>query len=51
MAFRELHDANPLDPFVLVLQDIHKSHLVDTEQVCILLLINYYFQLYHVIYI
>ena len=40
MAFRGLHDANPLDPFVLVLQDRYRSHLVDTEQVCILLLIN-----------
>ena len=36
MAFRGLHDANPLDQFVLVLQDRHRSHLVDTEQVCIL---------------
>ena len=51
MAFRGIHDVDPLDPFVLVLQDRHRSHLVDTEQVCILLLINYYFQLYHVIYI
>ena len=40
MAFRGLHDADPLDPFVLVLQNRHRSHLVDTEQVCILLLIN-----------
>ena len=40
MAFRGLHDVDPLDPSVLVLQDRHKSHLVDTEQVCILLLIN-----------
>ena len=40
MAFRGLHDANPLDPFVLLLQDKHRSHLVDTEQVCILLFIN-----------
>ena len=51
MAFRGHHDADPLDPFVLVLQDRHRSHLVDTEQTCILLLINYYFQLYHVLYI
>ena len=51
MAFRGLHDTDPLDPSILVLQDRHRSHLVDTEQVCILLLINYYFQLYHVIYI
>ena len=40
MAFKGLHDADPLDPFVLVLQDKHMLHLVDTEQVCILLLIN-----------
>ena len=40
MAFRGLHDADHLDPSVLVLQDRHRSHLVDTEQVCILLLIN-----------
>ena len=51
MAFRGIHDADLLDPYVLVLQDRHRSHLVDTKQVCILLLINYYFQLYHVIYI
>ena len=31
MAFRGLHDADPLDPFVLVLQDRHRSYLVDTE--------------------
>ena len=43
MAFRGLHDADPLDPSVLVLQDRHKSHLVDTEHVCILLIINYYY--------
>ena len=40
MAFIGLHDANPLDPSVLVLQDRHRSHLVDTEQVCILLFMN-----------
>ena len=40
MAFSGLHDADPLDPSVLVLQHRHKSHLVDTKQVCILLLIN-----------
>ena len=51
MAFRGLHDADPLDTSVLVLQDRHRSHLVDIEHICILLLINYYFQLYHVIYI
>ena len=40
MAFKGLNDADPLDPSVLVLQDRHRSHLVDTEQVCILLLVN-----------
>ena len=30
MALRGLHDADPLDPSVLVLQDRHRSHLVDT---------------------
>ena len=40
IAFKGLHDADPLDPSVLVLQDKHKSHLVDTEYVYILLLIN-----------
>ena len=40
MAFRGLHDADPLDPFVLLLQDRHMSHLVDIEQVCILLFMN-----------
>ena len=45
MTFRGLYDADPLDPIVLVLQDRHMSHLVDTEQVCILLNINYYYQL------
>ena len=39
-AFRGLHDADPLDASVLVLQDRHRSHLVNTRQVCILLLIN-----------
>ena len=43
MAFRALHDANPSYPFVLVLQDRHMSHLVDTEDVCILLNIKYYY--------
>ena len=42
MAFRELHDADPLDPSVLLLQDRHRSHCVDTEQVCILLFMNYH---------
>ena len=43
MAFRGLHDADPLDPSILVLLDKHKSHLVDTEKVCILLNINHYY--------
>ena len=43
MAFRGLHDANLLDPSVLVLQDRHRLHLVDMEQVCFLLNINYYY--------
>ena len=43
MAFRALHDADFSDPSVLVLQDIHRSHLVDTEEVCILLNIKYYY--------
>ena len=40
MAFGGLHDADPLDLSVLVLQDRHRSHLVDTGQVCILLFMN-----------
>ena len=43
MAFRALHDADPSDPSVLVLQDRHKSHLVDTEELCIFLNIKYYY--------
>ena len=31
MAFRRLHDVDPLNPYVLVLQDRHRPHLVDTE--------------------
>ena len=31
MEFRELHDADLSYPSVLVLQDRHMSHLVDTE--------------------
>ena len=30
MAFRGFYDTDPLDPYVLVLKDKHKSHLVDT---------------------
>ena len=43
MAFRRFHDADPSDPSVLILQDRHRSHLVNTEQVCILLNIKYYY--------
>ena len=43
MAFSGLHGTDPSDPLVLVLQDRHRSHLVDTEHVCILLNINYYY--------
>ena len=31
MAFIGLHDADPLDPSVLLLQDRHRSPFVDTE--------------------
>ena len=40
MAFRGLHDVDPLDPSILVLQNRHRSHLVDIEQVCLLLFMN-----------
>ena len=40
MTFRGLHNADPLDPSVLVLQDKHRSQLIDIEHVCILLIIN-----------
>ena len=43
MSFRGLHDTDLSDPSVLVLQDRHRSHLVDTKQVCILLIIKYYY--------
>ena len=43
MAFKGLHDSDPSDPSVLVLQDRHKSHLIDTKQVSILLDIKYYY--------
>ena len=45
VSYLHIHDAYPLDPSVLVLQNRHKSHLVDTKQVCILLIINYYYEL------
>ena len=40
MASRGLHDADPLDPSVLLLQGRHRSHFVETDQVCILLVMN-----------
>ena len=40
MAFRGAHDVDPLDPYVLLLQDRHRSHFVETDQVCILLFMN-----------
>ena len=43
MAFRGLHDADISYPSILVLQDRQRPHLVDTEQVCILLNIKYYY--------
>ena len=43
MAFKALHDADPLYLSILVLQDRHRSHLVDMEEVCILLNIKYYY--------
>ena len=49
--FIRLHDVDPSDPPVLVLQDRHRSHLVDTKQVCILLNINYYLHTVGVMYI
>ena len=51
ITFNELHDADPLDPLVLVLQNRHRSYLVDIKQVCILLNINYYLHIVRVMYI
>ena len=45
MAFGGPYNADSLDRYVLVLQDRHRSHLVDTTQVCIFHIINYCFQL------
>ena len=42
MAFKGLRDAYHSDPSILILQDRHRSHLVDTKQVC-LLNIKYYY--------
>ena len=43
MTFSGLHDADSSYPSVLVLQDKHRSHLVSTKHICILLNINYYY--------
>ena len=45
MAFGGPYDVDSLDRYVLVLQDRHRSHLVDTTQVCIFHIIKYCFQL------
>ena len=45
MEFRRPYDADSLDRPVLVLQDRHRSHSVDTTRVCIFLIIKYSFQL------
>ena len=44
MVFGGPYDTNPLDRSV-VLQDIHRSHLVDTTQVCIFYIIKCCFRL------
>ena len=46
MAFGGPYDADPLDISVLVLQDRHRSHLVDTIQVCIFHIIKSCFRLW-----
>ena len=46
MTFRGPYGEDPLDRFVLVLQNIHRSHLVDTTHVCIFHIIKYCFQLF-----
>ena len=45
MAFGGPYDADLLDRSVLVLQDRHRSHLVDITQVSIFHIIKYCFQL------
>ena len=45
MAFGGPYNAAPLDRSILVLLDKHKSHLVDTTQICIFHIIKYCFQL------
>ena len=43
MAFGGHYDLDPLDGFVLVLEDRHRSHFVDITQVWILLVYNFFF--------
>ena len=45
MAFGGLYDVDLLDRSVLVLYDKHRSHSVDTTQVCIFHIIKYCFRL------
>ena len=45
MAFRRPYDIDSLDRSVLVLQDRHRSHSIDTARVCIFLIVKYSFQL------
>ena len=45
MAFEGPYDADLLDRSILVLQDKHQSHLVDTTPVCIFHIKKYCFQL------
>ena len=45
MAFGRPYDADPLDRSISVLQDRHRSHLVDTTQIFIFHIIKYCFQL------
>ena len=51
MAFRGLYDADPSDPSILVLQDMHRWHLVDTNQVCIFIKYQLLLHIVCVIYI
>ena len=45
MTFGGPYDVDPLDRFVLFLSDIHRSHSVDTTQVCISHIIKCCFRL------
>ena len=45
MTFGGPYDADPLDRFVLVLQDRYRSHLEGITQVCIFHIIKYCFRL------